>query len=249
MHSDYLNTKLNNHPPGSPLQKNGSFQAVYNTFLHRYNEGGNPADISKQLLSDCKPLFDGTIGSKNYSLFGLAMAQWDTKSLDVELLNQVKGIIESGEEIERYRKVGENEKMLKKRETVLQKFLEKITSERKTAKRRVESSVTIETHHYNRYHTVILAEAVSPVRNMKFIAREEHGDDKYLFTSGFILLDALTHGTLFTFKKQGAVISAKWVEAKVLEIGHDSNLVFDIKLEDFGYRTPFELKIVYVATT
>lgn len=51
------------------------FQSIGNDV----NQGGDPSSISKQVLEDFKDMFDD-YNDRNDSLFGLAAAQWETKS-------------------------------------------------------------------------------------------------------------------------------------------------------------------------
>ena len=59
-------------------------------------EGKEPTVISEKLLKDNKDLINNPDDCNNF-WFVLALALWETKSLDKELYHKVKSIIESGQ--------------------------------------------------------------------------------------------------------------------------------------------------------
>src|SRR5574339_89036 len=79
-----------------------TFQDIYQNFYARYNEGQNPVDISKEIQEEFAEIFND-YDDRFDSLFGLALAQWETKSLDKKNYQQVKEIIESGADLERWK--------------------------------------------------------------------------------------------------------------------------------------------------
>src|SRR5687768_17425701 len=101
---------------------NDTFLDIYQNFFDLYNQGQNPVDIAKQLQEYFEEMFNGC-DDRNNSLFGLALAQWETKSLDPAVFKQVKEIIESGNDLEVWKGLDADEKTLTKRQTVLEKFL------------------------------------------------------------------------------------------------------------------------------
>ena len=118
------------------INSNDTFQDIYQNFFDAYNQGQEPADISKQIQDDYAEMF-GDSDDRNNSLFGLALAQWETKSLDQSIYEQVKEIIESGNDLEVWKGLGADEKSLKQRKIVLDKFLSQISLDKEKAKRRV----------------------------------------------------------------------------------------------------------------
>ena len=130
------NTKING---------NDTFQDIYQNFFALYNQGQNPSDISIQIQDDFAEMFNDYDDCNN-SLFGLALAQWETKSLDQTIFEKVKEIIESGNDLEVWKGLGADEKTLKQRKEVLNNFLFKISSEKEKPKRRMAPNefITIE---------------------------------------------------------------------------------------------------------
>jgi hypothetical protein len=66
------------------INGNDTFRDIYSTFFDRYNEGHNPLDISKSVVEEFADVFVNE-DDKNNGLFALALAQWETTSLDVTL--------------------------------------------------------------------------------------------------------------------------------------------------------------------
>ncbi|MGN7784449.1 hypothetical protein ACTJIJ_07980 [Niabella sp. 22666] len=118
------------------ISGNDTFQDIYQNFFALYNQGQDPADISKQIQGKFAEMFND-YDDKNNSLFGLALAQWETKSLSNNIYKQVKEIIEIGNDLEVWKELGADNKTLEKRKKELQKFLTQISTEREKAKRRI----------------------------------------------------------------------------------------------------------------
>jgi hypothetical protein len=91
------------------INGNDTFLDIYDYFFNLYNQGEDPTTISLQILRNFADSFEDD-DEKNDSLFGLALAQWETKSLDPEIFKQVKTIIESGNDMERWKESGADEK-------------------------------------------------------------------------------------------------------------------------------------------
>jgi hypothetical protein len=66
----------------------------------------------------------------------LTLCQWECKSLESELLTRVTEIVESGTDIELWRELGAEKSELTKRKKALDKFLEKLNSEKKNPRKR-----------------------------------------------------------------------------------------------------------------
>jgi len=65
------NTKING---------NDTFNDVYQNFFDLYNQGQDTIEITKQIRDEFSDMFEDH-DDKNNSLFGLALAQWETKTL------------------------------------------------------------------------------------------------------------------------------------------------------------------------
>jgi len=207
------------------IDGNDTFLDMYQRFFQLYNDGQNPVEISNELLE----VFEGDLNdvdTRNDSLFGLALAQWETQSLDPKLFKQIKQIIETGNDLEVWKNLGSDDKMIAKRKLVLEKFLTKISVDKDKPKRRVKKKFEFE--------TIQLVDTTSPDNNKKFSVSEEFGDKKYIHTSGIMSWKSGGSGIVY-FNGQGKSISAKWLDSQTLEITHDKDLVFTQKSETFFF--------------
>lgn len=127
------------------INGNDTFYDIYQTFFDLYNKGQNPVDISKQIQNDFDDMFNDA-EDKNNSLFALALAQWETKSVDPNIFQQVKEIIDSGKDLELWKGLSADDKTIEQRRIILNDFLIKISSEKRNPKRRVTPNefITIE---------------------------------------------------------------------------------------------------------
>jgi len=89
----------------------------------------NPVDISKQIKKDFQDYLQDS-EDRNNSFFGLALAQWETKSLKKETSKAVEEIIENATEIQLWLAQGADEKTIEKREKEIQKFRTEISIDR-----------------------------------------------------------------------------------------------------------------------
>lgn len=120
---------------GPAVKSNDTASDIYATFFDLYNEGQEPTQISNQLIQDNQEITKDYEDSNNF-WFSLALALWETKNLNEEIFQKVKFIIESGHDLEVWRKLDAEESQIKKRKIALDKFLEKISGEKPKAKAR-----------------------------------------------------------------------------------------------------------------
>jgi len=117
------------------IKGNDAFADVYDEFFDFYNKGELPEAISKKIVESNWEILE--IEEEKHNLwFALALAQWETKSLDPRVLFTVEEIITSEADLKIWRELGANEQDIKKRKAVLDKFLEKLKSDRPKAKPR-----------------------------------------------------------------------------------------------------------------
>lgn len=117
------------------IKGNDAFADVYSEFFDFYNKGELPETISKKIIENNWEILE--IEEEKHNLwFALALAQWETKSLDPKVLSTVEEIITSGSDLKIWLEVGASEQDIKKRKVVLDNFLEKIKSDRPKAKQR-----------------------------------------------------------------------------------------------------------------
>lgn len=113
---------------GTAIKNSDAFADIYSEFYELYNKGGQPKIISNQIIKDNWEILE--IEEEKHSLwFALALAQWETKSLEPEILQTVENIINSGAEIKTWTDLGADKKDITKRKAALVKFLGKLHSE------------------------------------------------------------------------------------------------------------------------
>lgn len=211
-----LNTKING---------NDTFQDIYQNFFDLYNQGQNPTDISKQIQDDFAEMFND-YDDRNNSLFGLALAQWEAKSLDPTVYKKVKEIIETGNDLEVWKGLGADNKTIEKRKKELDKFLTQISTEKEKAKRRVRPKFEYSANH--------LLTLIAPDGKKTFEIIESYVNGEYKDTSSSISW-ASGGGSVFYFYTKGKFVNAKWVDSQTLEIRHDKTIEFAKKDESFYF--------------
>lgn len=120
---------------GTSIKDSDAFADVYSDFFELYNDGGNPENISRAIIEKNSEMLH-IEEEKHDFWFALALAQWETKSLEPEILLIVEAIVGSGDNIKIWEELGASDQDLKKRKIALNKFLEKIKSNRSKAKAR-----------------------------------------------------------------------------------------------------------------
>lgn len=210
------------------ISHNDTFQDIYQNFFSLYNQGQNPADISIQIQDDFAEMFDD-YDDKNNSLFGLALAQWETQSLDPEIYKKVKEIIVSGSDLAVWKGLGADPKTLEKRKKELEKFLAQISTEREKAKRRTRPKLE--------FSHIDLVSLMAPDNKKRFTVTEHYTNGVYEQTGSLMMWQpgvdpVLINGggcSILYFSGQGKQISAKWLDHQTLEISHDKDIVFTQK--------------------
>jgi hypothetical protein len=219
------------------IDGNDTFNDIYHSFFNLYNLGRKPASISKQIDEDYSEMFRDH-DDRNNALFGLAMAQWETKSLEPEIFEQVKQIIETGNDLELWKALDADAETLKKRKIVLEEFLIQLSKEKQKPKRRVKVKYE--------FTQVNIIKIIAPDNNKIFTADEHYENGKYIQTGSMMSWDSRGGGSVFYFTGQGMHVTAKWIGSQTLEITHDKNIVFTIKLEKFYFMGDQGI-VIYVA--
>lgn len=218
------------------IHGNDTFQDIYQNFFDQYNQGQNPTDVSKQIQDDFADMFND-YEDRNNSLFGLALAQWETKSLDQEVYQEVKRIIEAETDLEVWQRFGADSETIEERKKELAKFLTQISTEREKPKRRVRQKFV--------YSHNQLLKITAPCGKKTFEIIENYTNGKYEDTTSTIDWSGSGSNVFYCFTK-GKFITAHWVDSQTLEIRHDKTITFRKKLEDF-YRPGDEGVIKYIA--
>lgn len=125
---------------GKAIKDSDAFADIYSDFYDLYNKGGQPDIISKKIVDDNREILE-IEEEKNSLWFALALAQWETKSLDPKVLSIVEDIITSNADLKIWLDLGACEQDIKKRKIALDKFLEKIKSDRPKAKPRKKTKL------------------------------------------------------------------------------------------------------------
>lgn len=115
------------------IKGNDASSDIYSDFFDLYNDGKSPLDISQKMFYDYQEVIDNPEDCNNF-WFALALAQWETKSLDEIVYNKVKEIIDSGNDLKVWEELGADKKDIQKRKDVLDKFLIKIKTGKEKAK-------------------------------------------------------------------------------------------------------------------
>lgn len=120
---------------GTGIKQSDAFADVYDTFFDRYNDGQNPVDIFEQIKKDFSEILENE-EEKHEFWFALALAQWETKCLDRNVLTTVENIISTNADLRLWENLGAPDSDLKKRKIALDKFLVLINSDRPKQKPR-----------------------------------------------------------------------------------------------------------------
>jgi hypothetical protein len=215
---------------------NDSSLDIYQRFFDLYNQGEKKTeDITSEIRQEFAEEFEDH-ECKNNCLFGLALAQWETKSLGLEVFNKVKQIVESGEDLEVWRALGADEKILKKRRQVLDKFLTQITKEREKPKRKIRPK--------SNYEYITFVDIMAPDLQKTFTVSEIYNNKQYVHTWGTIKWDERVKPVLL-YDGQGKKISAEWIGNQTLKISHDRS-VNVIRWDDPVPRGKEEINVIYI---
>jgi hypothetical protein len=120
---------------GTAITSNDTYADIYGEFFDLYNDGLDVAEISKKLIVANQETINDRDDCNNF-WFALAKAQWECKQLDKDIFDRVKTIVETGADLEVWRQLDADEKGIKKRKVVLDKFLTDLETERPKAKSR-----------------------------------------------------------------------------------------------------------------
>lgn len=120
---------------GTGISSNDIFEDIKDEFFELYDEGHEPNHIGQKLIDANQEIVNDYEDANNF-WFALALCQWECKSLEPKILERITQIIESGTDINLWEELGAEKSELTKRKKVLEKFLEKLNSEKKNPKRR-----------------------------------------------------------------------------------------------------------------
>lgn len=116
------------------IKDSDTFADIYDKFYELYNKGEQPGTISKKIIEDNWEILK--FEERNNFWFAIALAQWETKSLDARILSTIEEIITSGADFKNWLDFGASEQDIRERKAVLNQFLKKIKSNKLKAKSR-----------------------------------------------------------------------------------------------------------------
>lgn len=120
---------------GTGISSNDTYMEVYEAFFFYYNRNKSIDEIKSKLREHFKDVLSNSLTSNEY-WFAMAFALWECKSLDEETHATVQEIIKERKDLEVWKELGASEADLKKRTSVLEMFLDKLSSEKSQAKKR-----------------------------------------------------------------------------------------------------------------
>ena len=129
---------------GMGIKDNDTSADVYETFFENYNNGLQPTEIKNIILTQ----FEFSVNNcddKYNVILPLALCLWEVCALDNNLYQQVKSIIDNGEDLNAIRGLEATDDDVKKRAIVLTKFLDKISIPKEKPKARRKPPVTLDT--------------------------------------------------------------------------------------------------------
>lgn len=194
---------------GYNIDESDSFADVYEHFFDEYNEGATPEAATASVRTELGEYF-AEREDRHDACFALALAQWETKSLEQSLLQKVEGFIESGADLRSWEDRGADSKTIEKRAAALAAFLKKLKGPRKSKKRRRRPE-KIDSR------TEILVELRAPDDRKTFTISEHYMDDEYQHTQAFMRW-AGGGGSVFVCRQPGLKFSAGWIDSQNLKV-------------------------------
>ncbi len=120
---------------GTGISSNDVYEDINYEFFELYNQGMKVSAITEMLIKENKELIDSHEDQNNFWIT-IAKSQWECKALDPKIHSRIKDIVESEKDIELWKELDASKSDLTKRKKVLENFLEKISTEKKTARKR-----------------------------------------------------------------------------------------------------------------
>lgn len=125
---------------GTGISSNDTFEDIYSEFFELFNKGLEVKEITRTIIQNNKDL-QSDYEDKNSFWFAIAKAQWECGSLDNDVLEKVKSIIVSGQDLKLWEELNGQTNDLKKRKKVLDDFLEKISAPNDKIKKRKKTII------------------------------------------------------------------------------------------------------------
>lgn len=120
---------------GTGISSNDVYEDINYEFFELYNQGMEVSAITEKLIKENKELIDSHEDQNNFWIT-IAKSQWECKALDPKIYNRIKDIVESEKDFELWKELDASKSELTKRKKALDNFLEKISTEKKAARKR-----------------------------------------------------------------------------------------------------------------
>jgi hypothetical protein len=120
---------------GTSIKSNDTYADIYADFFDLYNDGKTVGEITISLKSKYADVIKDKDDRNNF-WFSLARAQWECKALDSQVFTKVKSIIESGDDLRLWKELGSDDKQVRLRAKVLEKFIAELSVEKAVPKKR-----------------------------------------------------------------------------------------------------------------
>lgn len=201
---------------GHKVGESDTFADVYDQFFDEYNNGATAEAASAAVRAELGDYFVEHDDQYD-SYFALAFAQWETQSLEPTLLKKVEQYIESDADLKNWEERGADSKTLKKRASALSSFLKKLQTPRSSKNRRKRPKFDF------RMDTIV--EIPAPDGKKVFSVSEEYSNGQYIHT-GATMMWGNGGGSVFYFTKQGAKVSARWLDSQNLEVTIEKGITY-----------------------
>jgi hypothetical protein len=211
-----------------------TFADVYDQFFDQYNNGATPEKATASVRSELNDIFV-EYDDKYDAHFALAFAQWETQSLERSLLDKVAEYIESGGDLKNWEERGADSQTLRQRAAALSTFLKKLQTPRPSKKRRKRSKIE--------FRVDSLVEIPGPDGKKVFSVSEEFSNGAYIHT-GATMMWANGGGSVFYFTKQGAKVSARWLNSQNLEETIEKGIAYS-KKDDWAFFCGAKVDVCY----
>ncbi|WP_338358590.1 hypothetical protein [Yeosuana marina] len=120
---------------GTGISSNDVYEDINQEFFELYNQGMDVQAITEKLVKENKELIESREDQNNFWI-SIAKFQWECKALDPVILKQIKDIVETEKDLELWEELNASKSDITKRRKVLEAFLEKLSTEKKTARKR-----------------------------------------------------------------------------------------------------------------
>jgi hypothetical protein len=211
-----------------------TFADVYDQFFDQYNDGATPKNATACVRAELNDIF-AEYDDRYDAHFALALAQWETQSLEQSLLNKVAEYVESGADLKNWQERGADAQTLEKRAIALSSFLEKLRTPRPSKKRRKRPKFD--------FRMDTLVEIPAPDGEKVFSVSEEFSNGAYTHT-GADMTWGNGGGSVFYFTKQGANVSARWLDSQNLEVTIEKGIEYSQK-DDWAFFCGDKVDICY----